>query len=78
MRGGVRESYTGSPEDHGFTRPMWTLEVLRAVVEQALGVALSLACLWALSRQIGARWGWPRLIVACPRVAARRQVQFIA
>lgn len=73
VRGGVREILTGSPEDHGFTRPTWTLEVLRAVVEQVLGVALSLACLWALLRRIGARWGRPRPIVACPWKAARRQ-----
>ena len=73
VRGGVREILTGSPEDHGFTRPTWTLEVLRAVIQQVLGVALSLACLWMLLRRIGARWGRPRPIVACPWKAARRQ-----
>lgn len=29
VRGGVCEILTGSPEDHGFARPTWTLEILR-------------------------------------------------
>jgi transposase len=78
VRGGVREILTGSPEDHGFTRPTWTLEILRTVVEQVLGVALSVACLWALLRRIGARWGRPRPIVACPWKAARRRRRIAA
>lgn len=78
LRGGVRQLLTGSPEDHGFTRPTWTLEILRMVVAQVLGVALSLACLWTLVRRIGARWGRPRPIVACPWKAARRQRRIAA
>lgn len=45
VRGGIREILTGSPEDHGFTRPTWMLEILRLVVETVLGVVLSLGSL---------------------------------
>jgi len=78
VRGGVCEILTGSPEDHGFTRPTWTLEILRAVVETVLRVAISLGSLWALLRRIGARWGRPRPIVACPWKTRRRQRRIAA
>jgi transposase len=72
VRGGVCEILTGTPEDHGYTRPTWTLEILRAVVEAVLGVVLSLGSLWTLLRRLGVRWGRPRPVVACPWRAARR------
>jgi transposase len=78
VRGGVCEILTGSPEDHGFTRPTWTLEILRSVVETVLRVALSLGSVWALLRRIGARWGRPRPIVACPWRTRRRQRRIAA
>ena len=78
VRGGVCEILTGSPEDHGFTRPTWTLEILRTVVETVLRVSLSLGSLWTLLRQIGARWGRPRPIVACPWRTRRRQRRIAA
>lgn len=78
VRGGVREILTGSPEDHGYTRPTWTLELLRAVVETVLHVTLSLGSLWSLLRAIGARWGRPRPIVACPWKARRRRQRIAA
>jgi transposase len=61
VRVGVCEILTGSPDDHGFARPTWTLEIPRAVVESVLHVGLSLGSLWALLRAIGARWGRPRV-----------------
>src|SRR5437762_207350 len=73
VRGGVCEILMGSPGDHGFTRPTWTLEILRSVVETVLRVVLSLGSLWSLLRQIGARWGRPRPIVACPWRTQRRR-----
>lgn len=78
VRGGVRELLTGTPEDHGFTRPTWTLEILRAVVETVLGVVLSLGGLWTLLHRLGVRWGRPRPVVACPWRAARRQRRIAA
>ncbi len=78
VRGGICEILTGSPEDHGYTRPTWTLEILRTVVEAVLHVGLSLGSLWALLQAIGARWGRPRPIVACPWKARRRRQRIAA
>ncbi len=62
----MREILAGTSEDHGFKRPTWTLEILRAVVEMVLGVALSLGSLWTLLRDLRVRWGRPRPVVSCP------------
>ncbi len=40
---GVCEILSGTPEDHGYTRPTWTLEILRVVVEAVLGVVRNLS-----------------------------------
>lgn len=78
VRGGVAEILAGTPEDHGYTRPTWTLEILRAVVAAVLGVALSLGALWTLLRRLGVRWGRPRAVVACPWRTRRRQRRIAA
>lgn len=78
MEGGVCEILTGTPEDHGFTRPTWTLEILAAVVATVLGVVLSLGSLWTLLHRLGVRWGRPRPIVACPWRTRRRQRRIAA
>ncbi len=78
VRGGVREILVGTPEEYGFTRPTWTLEILRVVVEQVLRVGLSLSSLWTLLRELGVRWGRPRPIVACPWRTRRRQRRIAA
>lgn len=69
----VRALLTGRPSDHGFERPTWTLEILRALIARALGVQLSLTHVWRLVKRTGARWGRPRPIVACPWRTRRRQ-----
>ncbi len=74
----VRAILAGSPEDHGFERPTWTLEILRAVIGQVVGVLLSVTHVWRLVRRVGARWGRPRPIVACPWKARRRQRRIAA
>jgi|SRR5712671_397224 len=71
--GRLREILHGRPEDHGFERPTWTIEILRAVIAQVVGVTLSITHVWRLAKRIGARWGRPRPIVACPWKARRRQ-----
>jgi len=73
VRGRVREILAGRPSDHGFERPTWTLEILRAVIVEAVGVLLSIAHVWRLAKRLGARWGRPRPVVACPWRARRRQ-----
>ncbi len=78
VRGGVCDILTGSPEDHGFTRPTWTLEILRAVIASVLHVTLALSTLWTLLRRAGVRWGRPRPIVACPWRTRRRQRRIAA
>ena len=74
----VRAILTGRPEDHGFQRPTWTLEILRAVIAQGVGVLLSITHVWRLVQRVGARWGRPRPIVACPWKARRRQRRIAA
>jgi transposase len=71
--GHVRLLLCGRPEDHGFDRPTWTLEILRAVIARVAGVMLSITHVWRLAKRIGARWGRPRPVVACPWKARRRQ-----
>ena len=78
VRGRVREILAGRPSDHGFERPTWTLEILRAVIAEVAGVALSIAHVWRLAKRLGARWGRPRPIVACPWRARRRQRRIAA
>jgi len=78
VRGRVREILAGRPSDHGFERPTWTLEILRAVIAEAVGVLLSIAHVWRLAKRLGARWGRPRPIVACPWRARRRQRRIAA
>ena len=58
--------------EYGFARPTWTLELLGQAVEKVLEIVLSVGHLWKLLRRIGARWGRPRPVVACPWKATRR------
>jgi hypothetical protein len=69
----IRTILGGRPDDHGFERPTWTLEILRAVIAEVVGVLLSVAHVRRLAKRLGARWGRPRPIVACPWNARRRQ-----
>ena len=74
----VRSILAGRPSDHGFERPTWTLEILRAVLAQVVGVLLSITHVWRLVKRVGARWGRPRPIVACPWRTRRRQRRIAA
>ena len=74
----VRTILTGRPSDHGFARPTWTLEILRAVIAQVIGVLLSITHVWRLAKRLGARWGRPRPDVACPWRTRRRQRRIAA
>jgi transposase len=78
VRGGVAAILAGTPEDYGYTRPTWTLEIVRAVVATVLGVVLSLGAVWTLLRRLGVRWGRPRAVVACPWRTRRRQRRIAA
>ena len=62
----------GCPMDHGYPRPTWTQELLVLVMEQQMGVRVSVGTMSRALRRIGARRGRPRPRVACPwRKAAR-------
>jgi len=48
------------------------------VIAQVIGVLLSITHVWRLVKRLGARWGRPRPIVACPWKARRRQRRIAA
>jgi transposase len=62
----------GSPQDHGYPRPMWTRELLCKVMFQLTGVSVHPATLSRALQQIGARLGRPRPTVGCPWPRRRR------
>lgn len=74
----VQAILAGRPREHGFPRPTWTLEILRAVIVRVIGVMLSVGHVWKLVKRLGARWGRPRPVVNCPWRAARRQRRIAA
>lgn len=75
---GISGLLVGTPELYGFTRPTWTLEILRLVVARKLRVQLSLSSLWAHLHKLGVRWGRPRPVVSCPWRTRRRQRRIAA
>jgi transposase len=70
---GLRQILEGTPQDHGYPRPTWTLELVARVVEEQLQVTLSVGHLWRILRDLETRWGQPRPVVACPWPRGRRQ-----
>lgn len=74
----VQAILAGRPSAHGFARPTWTLEILRRVIARVIGVLLSTTHVWRLVKRLGARWGRPRAVVACPWKARRRQRRITA
>ncbi len=78
VRARVQAILAGRPRDHGHRRPTWTLELLRAVIAQVSGVRLSITHVWRRVNRLGARWGRPRPVVACPWRARRRQRRIAA
>jgi len=70
---GLQEILTHSPDHYGYPRPTWTLEVLARVLQEQLGLTLSIGYLGKVLRGLGVRRGRPRPVVACPWPKARRQ-----
>lgn len=73
IRAGIWRILVGTPRDHGYDRPTWTLELLSRVVAEQLSVLLSVGHLWKVLRRMKARVGRPRPVVACPWKAAARK-----
>ncbi len=71
--GGIVEILHGTPEQHGFPRPTWTIEVLTRVIAEELAVTLSVGHVWKVVKRLKVRWGYPRPVVSCPWPRARRQ-----
>lgn len=72
VAGGIAAILTKTPQEYGFARPTWTLEVLARVIAEVLHVELSVGHLWKVLRRMRVRWGRPRPVVVCPWKAARR------
>ena len=75
VEAGIRSILTKTPQEHGFSRPTWTLELIARVVAEVLDVELSVGHLWKILRRLRVRWGRPRPVVACPWKAARRRAR---
>ncbi|MEP7028601.1 MAG: IS630 family transposase [Candidatus Eisenbacteria bacterium] len=71
----IRSILTKTPQEHGFPRPTWTLELLARVIAEVLDVELSVGHLWKVLSRLRVRWGRPRPVVACPWKAARRKAR---
>lgn len=46
---------TQTPQEHGFPRPTWTLELLARVIAEILDVELSVGHLWKILRRLAAQ-----------------------
>lgn len=73
IRAGLETILCNCPEDYGFPRTTWTLELIALVIEQALRVRISVGHTWKILRAMGVRWGCPRPVVGCPWKAALRE-----
>lgn len=62
-----------TPEHYGWSRPSWTTELLRRVLAQETGVEVSRRTVGRMLHAIGARWGSPKPVVACPWPESRRK-----
>ena len=75
VESGIRGILTRTPQEYGFPRPTWTLELLVRVIESVLHIALSAAHLWKVLRRLRVRWGTARPFLLCPWKAARRMAR---
>jgi transposase len=60
------EDVRGSPQDHGYPRPTWTLELLVKVLAEQTGIRTSVGTMSRLLRRLGIRRGMPKPTVGCP------------
>lgn len=60
------EDVRGSPQDHGYPRPTWTLELLVKVLAEQTGIRISRGTMSRLLRRLGIRRGRPKPTVGCP------------
>jgi transposase len=72
LRQALAELVAASPEDHGWSRPTWTRELLARTLRQQTGVHVSVSTIARMLDQLGARWGMARPIVLCPWSKGRK------
>jgi len=73
VRGWIEQVLLGSPRDHGYPRPTWTLELLAKVIRDGLDIEVSRGHLSKLLSRWGIRRGPSKPIVLCPWKRRRRQ-----
>jgi transposase len=56
----------GTPQDHGWERPTWTLELLAKTLTELTRIEVSSTTVGRMLASLGARWGMPRPTVKCP------------
>jgi transposase len=56
----------GTPQDHGWERPTWTLELLARTLTALTRIDISASSVRRMLVRLRARWGMPRPIVECP------------
>lgn len=56
----------GSPQDHDWERPTWTLELLAITLGELTRIDVSSSTVRRMLNLLGARWGMPRPTVECP------------
>jgi len=67
------EVVRSTPEDHGWSRPTWTRELLVETLRKKTGVRIHVATMSRALAMIKARWGRPRPVVACPWPKGRKR-----
>ena len=72
LRQALAELVAASPQDHGWSRPTWTRELLVQVLRQLTGVNVSVTTVARMLVDLGARWGMARPTVLCPWSKARK------
>jgi transposase len=73
----VRQLVEGCPQDHGYSRPTWTRELLILVAYDKTGIRVSLTSMTRVLQRIRARRGRPKPAVEC-RLSARQKRRRLA
>ena len=55
-----------TPQDYGWARPTWTIELLALTLAEVTHTELSPTTVRRMLVALNARWGMPRAIVVCP------------
>lgn len=67
------KAVAASPQDYGYPRPSWTLELLVKVMGEQTGVWISCSRMCRILKALGVRRGMPKPIVGCPWSARARK-----